>query len=285
MLNFLHTYTPDPILLTIGPLTVRWYGLCIALGIVAALWIVTRIAQHYTISKDTIYQTAVPVIFWAIIGARLYYVLYAWEYYSTHLGDIIKIWEGGLAIHGALIGGILALFYIQKKYTLSALLYADILVVGVALGQAIGRWGNYFNQELFGTPTSLPLGIPIEAVHRPAAYLQYDYFHPTFLYESILNLCIVGILYYLHRRRNKKAGFFAGEGRIALVYIILYSLVRFGMEFLRTDYSPLVFGLRWAQVLSGILAGGGIVFLCYLAALDRRGALTLSQSNEERQTD
>lgn len=267
MLNFLHTYTPDPILLTIGPLTVRWYGLCIALGIVGALWIITRIARQYGISKDTIYQTAVPIIFWAIIGARLYYVLYAWEYYSTHLGDIIKIWEGGLAIHGALIGGILTLIYIQKRYNISALLYADMIVVGVALGQAIGRWGNYFNQELFGKPTDLPFGIPIAPAHRPADFLQYEYFHPTFLYESVLNLSIVALLYYLHRRRNKKVGFFAGEGRIALVYIILYSLVRFSMEFLRTDYSPIVFGLRWAQVLSGILAGGRYCFSVLFSGL------------------
>ncbi len=260
MFNFLHNYIPDPIFLNLGVVKIHWYGFLMVVGGLLALWIVIRLARQEKIKADQIVDLAFYWLVFSVIGARLYYVLYAWEYYRENLWDIVKVWEGGLAIHGILIGGFLAVLYFVQKNKLNFWRLADLIVPGLALAQAIGRVGNYFNQEIFGKPTDLPWGIPIEALYRPAQYLNNEYFHPTFLYESLGNLIIFGILITLtclkiKGKVNWPAGVLFGG------YLILYSIQRFCLEFLRIDYSPVIFGVRWAMVFSGLIIVGSLILI------------------------
>jgi phosphatidylglycerol:prolipoprotein diacylglycerol transferase len=264
MFNFLHTFNPQPILFKLGFLEIHWYGFLIAIGAALAFAVFYYLAKQYGFKKDDIYNLVFYVVIFGLLGDRLYYVIYAWEYYSQNLLDIFKIWEGGLAIHGAMIAGIIVILVYAKRHKLSPWLILDILVVCLALAMSLGRWGNYFNQELFGWPTNLPWGIPILPAHRPAELIGSNYFHPTFLYESLWNLLVFAGLFIWHKVRLAKQKVpeqMRGLGNIALAYFILYSVGRFSNEFLRIDYSPYVFGLRWAQVAS--LA---IIVICLVIA-------------------
>lgn len=257
MLDFLHTFNPMPVLFSFGPITVYWYGLCIVLGILAAIAVSLKISPRYNIDSEKLVDLVLWLIIAGVLGARLYDVFLEIDYYLTHPGNILKIWQGGLAIHGAIIGGLLALWLFSKKEKLSAWLIADIIAPGLALGQAIGRWGNYFNQELFGRPTNAAWGLPIAPANRPADYMAFNHFQPTFLYESLGNLVIFGILIYLHFWNLKKPKDTDGNdaaplktGVIASVYFILYSILRFSLEFVRIDKAPEFFGLRVPQIMS-----------------------------------
>ena len=270
MFNFLHTFVPGPVALTLGPVAIHWYGLLISIGAALGVVLATKLAGRYGIAKDHIVNLSFWAILFGIIGARIYYVLYAWEFYRENLLDIVKLWEGGIAIHGAIIAGIITIYVYCKRHNLSILRIADIAVVGVVVGQIIGRWGNYFNQELFGKPTGAPWGVPISAGLRPSGFTGEKYFHPTFLYESLLNIVVLGILLLLHRWYIKKPSQ-RGEGWITFIYLMSYSAIRFTMEFLRIDYSPVVFGVRWAQLLSGGIFITGLLFLIlYFLVLQRR---------------
>ncbi len=264
MFNFLHTFHPNPILFTLGPVAIHWYGLLVVLGIVAGIAVATWLAKKYGIKSDQVIDLAFWLVIFGLLGGRLYAVFLFADYYFSHPLEIFAVWRGGLAIHGAIIAGAITLWVYAKKKQQSFWQWADIVVVALALGQAIGRWGNYFNQELFGKPTSLPWGIPIDIANRPQEFLQSEFFHPTFLYESLLNLVVFGILLTLHLRRIKKDCHpdpaAAGEGSpglqygiIALIYLILYSAVRIGLEFLRIDETPAALGVRWPIVVSGMI--------------------------------
>jgi phosphatidylglycerol:prolipoprotein diacylglycerol transferase len=268
MFNFLHTFQPQPILLEIGWLKIYWYGFLIAIGIVLAFLVILYLAKKYKLDKDHVYNLAFYLIVFGLIGDRLYYVIYAWDYYSQNLLDIFKIWQGGLAIHGAMIAGLLVLYIYGKKNDLKFGFLADLFVIGLPLAMFFGRFGNYFNMELFGLPTDLPWGIPIIEAKRPAQYLTSTYFHPTFLYESLWNLIIFIVLFAWHKLRlnkYKNPDKIQGLGNIALIYFILYSLGRFLNEFLRLDYSPYFLGLRWAQFISLI-----IIIVCLIIIITRK---------------
>jgi len=265
MFNLLHTFIPQPVLIRLGFLQIHWYGFLIALGALLGFLVVLYLAKQYGLKKDDIYNLTFYLIIFGLIGDRLYYVFYAWDFYSKNLLDIFKIWEGGLAIHGAMIAGLLVIYFYGKKHRINPWLLADLVVVALALAMAIGRWGNYFNQELFGRPTALPWGIPILSEKRPPEFMTDNFFHPTFLYESLGNLLILIILLAWHKIRlskNKNPENIQGLGNIALVYFILYSIERFGLEFLRIDYSPYFFGWRWAQFFSLI-----IIFICLVIVI------------------
>jgi len=254
MIEFLHSFQPSPVLFQLYWLKIHWYGFLIAIGALLGFLVVLLLAHQYKIKKDHIYNLAFYVIIFGLIGDRLYYVFYAWEYYSQNLLDIFKIWQGGLAIHGAMIAGLLVIFIYSKKHKLNPWQITDLVVMALVLAMSIGRWGNYFNMELFGWPTDLSWGIPIDQSHRPLEFQNQTYFHPSFLYESIYNLLVFTVLFIWHQLRinknkinpNKNHGF----GLITLAYLILYSIGRFTNEFIRIDYSPYVFGLRWAQIFS-----------------------------------
>jgi len=261
MINFLHNYLPESILFSIGPLAVHWYGFLMVVGGLLGLFLVLKLVKKYSLEKDFFLDLTFYWVIGAVLGARIYYVLYDWEYYKNNLLDTLKIWEGGLAIHGIILGGFITTIIYCKLKKQNFWLIADLLVVGLCSAQIIGRVGNYFNQEIFGKPTDLPWGIPIAEENRPAAYVVYEYFHPTFIYESMGNILITSFLLFLHYRRIKIKKYLAGN--IFLIYIMLYSCLRFSLEFLRIDYSPLVFGIRWAQLFSVILFCSAFGFLVY----------------------
>jgi phosphatidylglycerol:prolipoprotein diacylglycerol transferase len=253
MITWLHTNLPDPVAFSLGGLTVHWYGLLIVLAGMLGFFVALKISRWYDIDKEVFFDLVFYAIIGAIVGARLYYVIYAWEFYKDNLLDIFKLWEGGLAIHGVILGGVAVFVWYARKKKLSFWTLADVAVVGLAIGQAFGRWGNYFNQEIFGRPTELPWGIPISVTKRPFDFLEYSYFHPTFLYESLLMIAVAGVLFGLHYLRKKKNASWLPQGSIFLVYLMLYAVIRFGMEFLRLDYSLDFLGLRWAQWFSVLL--------------------------------
>jgi phosphatidylglycerol:prolipoprotein diacylglycerol transferase len=259
MFNFLHTFNPQAILLQVGPLAVHWYAFLMIVGGLLGFALVLQLVKRYKMEKNIFSDLLFYWVVGAIIGARIYYVIYAWELYRDNWVDVFKIWEGGLAVHGIMIGGFLTTWIYCKIKKQNFWQMSDLLVTGFVAAQVIGRVGNYFNQEIFGKPTDLPWGIPIEAGNRPEQFMDSTYFHPTFLYESMGSLFILGILLLLHKFRLKNEKRVAGN--VFLIYIALYSVQRFLLEFLRIDFSPLVFGVRWAQLFSVILFIGALSVL------------------------
>lgn len=256
--------SPGPFVLEIGPLSIRWYGLLFATGVLLGTWLAQREAIRRGEDPDQLLNVIVYGVMAGLIGARLYYVLFNWGYYGSRPLKILAVWEGGLAIHGGLLaGGLTAVIYsIRKK--LPVLTYLDIMAPSAPLGQAIGRWGNFFNQEAFGTPTDLPWKLYIEPYHRPPDLATFEYFHPTFLYESLWNLLVFSLLYFLLRRRLQRI-----PGALLLCYVGLYSVGRFFVEGLRID-SLMLGRLRAAQVMSLALIAISLVGLAWLRAAARR---------------
>lgn len=263
---FLHTWHPQPYLLSFGNYHLRWYGLCLALAALAGMGIAQHLAKKYRLNVNRVFDLALILLITGFIGARLYHVLNEWPYYRLHLNEIWKVWNGGLAIHGGLFVGLIMLIIFARRWKWDPWLLADILAPALVVGQAIGRWGNYFNQELFGRPTGQPWGIPIYLFNRPPPYITDNYFHPTFLYESLGCLAIAVILYWCHRRRWKKSGesIVRFPGSIALLYFFLYALLRLGVESLRIDQTPIIGAVRLP-----ILVSGGIAFVSALTFIIR----------------
>ncbi len=291
MINFLHTYQPNPILISFGPVQIHWYGLFIVTGTLLAILITVKLARFYKIKTETIIDLAFWLIIFGLIGARLYHVLIELPYYLQHPLEIFYLWQGGLAIHGAIIAGLITIYVFAKKNSARGGFWqlAALITPGLALAQVIGRWGNYFNQELFGLPTNLPWGIPIDLINRPVEYLNYNYFQPTFLYESLSDILIflLLILFYLYiiktadksRIINFQFSIFLptedlpkGDNfqLIVIFYLILYSLVRFLIEFIRIDSTPIIFNLRLPQLVSLIIIFFSLIYLIYLF-LEKRG--------------
>lgn len=255
MINFFHNYLPSSIMLQIGPLSLRWYGLFMSLSILIALLLSFHIGKKYlNIKKELIFDLAFWLILTGLLGARIYDVLLQLPYYLKHPLQIIEIWKGGLAIHGAIIAGLITIFFFAKKNKLHFFKLSALVVPGLALGQAIGRFGNYFNQELFGLPTKLPWGIPININARPLQFLNESHFHPSFIYESLGSLLIFFILLacfrYASKRKNIDHYFYTW---ITALYMILYSVLRFFLEFVRIDLTPEFIGLRLPQLVSIII--------------------------------
>ncbi len=256
--------SPGPIALQIGPLSIRWYGLLIATAVLLGTSLAHREAIRRGEDPDQLLNVIVLGVMSALVGARLYYVLFNWGYYGARPSKIFAVWEGGLAIHGGLLGGALAtaIYTVRKK--LPMLTYLDIMAPPLVLGQAIGRWGNFFNQEAFGTPTNLPWKLYIEPYHRPPHLAAFEFFHPTFLYESLWNLGVFLVLYFLLRRRLQHT-----PGALSLCYLGLYSLGRFFVEGLRID-SLMLGPMRAAQVVSLALMAISLFGVAWLLLLRRR---------------
>ena len=267
---FLHTFNPNPILAHLGSFTIHWYGLFLALGALAGYVVFIKLGQRYGLKGTSLENLSFIAVIAGLVGARLYHVLNEWSYYAAHPNEILSIWNGGLAIHGALIAGLIVFFVYARRKKMSFWLLTDIAVPALALGQAIGRWGNYFNQELYGRPTSLPWGIPIEPLNRPLQYMNDKFFQPTFLYESLGSLAVFVLMLYLHKRllagtqQGKDShGIVRNAGFIALVYFIVESLVRAGTELLRIDRVPSIGGVRLPLLVSLAIAiaAGVILFV------------------------
>lgn len=234
----------DPILIS-WPITIYWYGAIIGTGALLGLWIAMRESERRGLNKDIFVDLVLFAIPIAIICARLYYVIFQWDYYGDNPGEIIKIWEGGLAIHGGLIGAITTGVVFAKIRGISFWKLADIGAPSIILGQAIGRWGNFMNQEAHGGPVTRDF---LEGLHLPSfiidqMYIEGTYYHPTFLYESIWNFVGFGLLLLLRRVNLRR-------GELFLSYVIWYSIGRFFVEDMRTDSLMLTESLRVAQVIS-----------------------------------
>ncbi len=235
----------DPIAFQVGPLPVRWYGILMSSALAIGTLLAYREAIRQKLDPEQIINLVIIAAPLAFIGARAYYVLFRWSYYSSNPSEIPAIWHGGLAIHGALIAGVLAGYFFVKWQKLKFWQIADIVAPSIILGQAIGRWGNFFNQEAYGYPTDLPWAMYIDGAYR----------HPTFLYESLWDLGVFLFLLWYRRRKGIR------HGEVFLTYAILYSAGRFIVEAFRTD-SLMLGSLRAAQVISVIiiLSAAGIIY-------------------------
>ena len=248
----------DPIAFSLGPIVVRWYGVIIASGIVLAFFVAQREMVKRGFHPDFLTDLLIWAVPLAILGARLYYVLFKWEYYASNPSQIFQIWEGGLAIHGALIVSFMVAYLFTKKRKESFLKVADIAAPSILIGQTIGRWGNFMNQEAHGGPVSRGF---LENMLLPDWIIEQmridgTYYHPTFLYESLWNLTGV-VLLILLRRVNLL------RGEMFLFYIIWYSVGRFYIEGMRTDSLYLIGELRTAQVVSLVSIVVAIIIVVY----------------------
>lgn len=269
--KFLHQYQPSPIILQVGPISIHWYGLIIVIGILAAYYIISFLSKKSDLQDrsdfnilDILWDMGFYLIIFGLLGARLYHILSELPYYLKNPLDMFMIWQGGLGIFGAILAGSIVIFIYTKKYKLSFLILADLLAPGLILAQAIGRWGNYFNSELFGQPTNLPWGIPISALSRPSEFLSYEYFHPTFLYESLWNLFVFAILLFIiFKIKNHKGRNIIGSGKVFGFYLALYAFGRFIIEFLRIDSQPIIFELRLAQIVAIVVFIVGVAIIIW----------------------
>ncbi len=222
-------YQPEYVF-KVGGFGLRWYSALVAIGVAMGAWAATFEARRRNESTDHVFNILLISLPLALIGARAYHVIDLWsETYSRDLPRIFLINEGGIGIYGAVAGSILGVFIYTRWKHLPFSRWLDICAPGLILGQAIGRWGNFFNQELYGKPTDLPWAIEIDPGNRLLGYETFDTFHPLFLYESLLNLIGFGALMYLGRRWAGKLK----DGDIALMYGMYYGAVRLGLETLR----------------------------------------------------
>ncbi len=276
--------SPGPDIFHLGPLVLRWYGLLIASSVLIGLNLSKKLAAKRNIELGFINDLMPIIVLSSLIGARIYYVIFEWERYqgnyfwssikmfnfSIPIPSPLEIWNGGIAIHGALIAGSISviIFSRLKKQFLWDVL--DVICPSVALGQAIGRWGNFFNNEAFGTPTSLPWKLSIPFIYRPEGLANYEYFHPTFLYESVWNIILFTLLIFIFSKGSKGL-IRLPSGAITCIYITIYSIGRLWIEGLRTDslciggLPPLCEGgIRVAQLISLILSGLGLLGIWWL---------------------
>ena len=250
---------PSPVVFEVGPFALRYYGLFIALGIVVATWLTGRELDRKgydgTLALDSLFFV-VPLGF---IGARIYHVVTDYDLYANDpIPGVFEVWNGGLGIYGAVAGGFLGLLLFGWYRGVSPLVLADAAAPGLVLAQAIGRWGNYFNQELFGRPSELPWAIRIAPENRPIEFADVESFHPTFLYESLWDLLVCLLLLWIARRFASRLR----DGDVLLLYVSLYSVGRFFVETLRVDPAFLIGGsIRGNLFVSSLLAVGFALIL------------------------
>lgn len=256
----------DPIAISIGPLDVRWYAIFILSGILGGVMLSSWLAGKRDLNPDFIFDIAPWVVFAGIAGARLYYVILEWGRFQHDLIGAINIRGGGLTIHGAVVGGVLSIWFLCRRSGEPFFAWLDIIAPAAALGQALGRWGNWANQEAFGTPTDLPWAVTIDPSRRPAGYEAFSTFHPTFLYESLFNVLNAIILSWLVLRGPGWKWFRSGD--VVALYLIAYGVIRFLIERIRTD--SLYIG-PWpaAYWLSFVLIAVGVTIIVWRHGLFR----------------
>ncbi|MFA7286656.1 MAG: prolipoprotein diacylglyceryl transferase [Patescibacteria group bacterium] len=273
LLTFFHTYLPSPIITTVGALQLHWYGFFYLLSFLVGYGLLVHRLQKLKaegnaatrILYDRLPGFAAGLIVSGIIGARLYHVATQWSYYQANLSEIPFLNHGGLAIHGGLLAGAIYIVWFSRRHlqpylkpTAAFLFTADLLAPVVLLGQAIGRWGNYFNQELFGLPTSLPWGIPIALTHRPVLYTAATHFHPVFFYEFLWDILGAAVLFLLQKIKSKRT--LPGNGHIFSMYLIWMGLGRTLVELLRIEPTLMFFDIRIHLLTAIALTAAGIAF-------------------------
>ncbi len=244
----------NPIFLDLGIVSIKWYAVFIFIALIVGGAYVIKESKRFGISEDDIINLAFWLIPFALVGARLYYVFFNWEYYSINKIEILEVWNGGLAIHGALLVGLLYIILYTKKKKIKTLRFLDIMVVALLIGQAIGRWGNFFNSEAYGTETTLEF---LQNLHLPqfiidGMYINGAYHQPTFLYESIW--CIIGFILILIYRKYK----YLKIGQLTSFYLVWYGLGRLLIEGLRTD-SLMLGDFKMAQIVSILMIIIGVI--------------------------
>lgn len=244
----------NKILIELGNIKIYWYSVIMLIAIVVGGFIAIKEAKRFKIPKEFMINLFFYMIPIAYIGARLYYVIFNWDYYSLNLNEIYQIWKGGLAIHGGLIFGLLFLIIYAKKYKIKVLRLTDIVCVGLIIAQAIGRWGNFMNQEAHGPIVSSEF---LQNLHLPqfiidGMNINGAYYHPTFLYESLF--CLLGFIILIIFRRRK----YTKIGQTTSLYLIFYGMIRFFIESLRTD-SLMFSGLKVAQIVSIVMFIIGVI--------------------------
>ena len=245
----------EPIAFSIFGIDVRWYALFMLAGVVAGLLLARFLAGRIGLDPDWVFDAAPWVVLFAIVGARSYYVVLRWNYFLFHPAEAINIRLGGLSFHGALIVGTITFAVLCHRARQPVLWWTDTVVPGVALAQAIGRWGNWANQEAFGTPTSAPWGLWIDPDRRPPQFADIERFHPTFLYESLFNLANAALLSWLALRIPRSARL--GHGDVLAIYLVNYGAARFLIERIRTDSLylgplPAAYWLSWGLIATGV---------------------------------
>jgi len=242
---------PSPIIFEAGPFALRYYGLFIALGIAVATWVAGRELNRKGYDTALALDALFFVVPLGFVGARLYHVVTDYELYANDpFPGVFEVWNGGLGIYGAVLGGFVGLLIFARVRRINPLILADAGAPGLALAQAVGRWGNYFNQELFGRPSNLPWAIEIAPENRPPGFRDAEAFHPTFLYESIWDILVALILLFVARRFARSLK----NGDIALLYVSLYSVGRLVVEALRIDPAFLIGDLRGNLFVASVLA-------------------------------
>jgi len=267
----------NPVLVSVGPLEIKWYSALILVAVIIGIALFLKEGKKFNISSDFMFNLAFWTIVFGIIGARLYYVLFNFSDYSKNLLSIFEIWNGGLAIHGGLIAGFITMFVYCKKYNVNLFKMTDMIVVPVLLGQAIGRWGNFFNGEAHGAVTSLS---HLKELHIPNFVIEGMeigglYYHPTFFYESLW--CILGFIILLIVRRLK----YLKVGQLTCIYLMWYSFGRFFIESMRTD-SLMLGGFKAAQILSVVLFVGALIALMIISRKGKFEDLYNSESQNIR---
>lgn len=252
--------TIDPTAFHIFGIGIQWYAIIIVTGIVLVSWMATKEGMRVGLQENDVIDFMLWALPISIIGARLYYVIFEWSYYSQHPSQILAIRNGGLAIYGGLIAGAIVLYFYTKNRFINTWTFLDVAAPSVLLGQAIGRWGNFMNHEAFGEITTKAF---LHKLHLPSfiinnMYIDGAYRQPTFLYESVWNL--VGFIIIILLRRKKD---FFKQGEVALSYVVWYSFGRFFIEGMRTDSLMAFGGLRVSELLSAILFVAAIVIFWY----------------------
>ncbi|MBK9741384.1 MAG: prolipoprotein diacylglyceryl transferase [Actinobacteria bacterium] len=267
----------------LGPLPLRAYALLIIAGILVAVWLGNRRYVERGGTPSTVTDIAIWAVPFGIVGGRIYHVITDNQLYFGPQGAgwvaALRIWDGGLGIWGAVAFGALGAWIAARRAGVLLPPVADAIAPGIALAQAIGRWGNYFNQELFGGPTDLPWGLEIDAIHRPAGYEQFATFHPTFLYESLWMIGVTLVLLWADRR------FQLGHGRVFALYVLLYCCGRLWIELMRVDTANTILGLRvnvWTSVLVGV---GALAYLVVSARLRPGRETVLTRATEVAEPD
>lgn len=269
----------NPVAFSFGNFEIRWYGIIIAIALIIGIVIAYFLAKYRGQKADEVINFAPFAVVAGVIGARLLHVLVNWSYYSENLSYIFAFRRGGLAIQGVMLGGVLALAAFCKIRKLDFWAWVDIFAPALIFGQALGRWGNYFNQEAFGLPTSLPWGIYIDPIYRPLDYSNAEFFHPTFFYEFLANLVLFGLLLLLHRLFKKKPDIFP-DGLIFCTYLGVYAVYRSIIEYYRVDSSYFL-GMKVVYVLDILTIIAVLIMVNYLVKKFRNRKLQKQSENSE----
>jgi len=246
----------NPVFLELGGFSLKWYTLFVLIAVIIGLYLVCRETKRFGIKNDFILNLAFYVIIFGLIGARLYYVIFKWDYYSNNLLEVLQIWQGGIAIHGAIIGGIITIFVYCRKYNVRLIRYLDFVLIPLLLSQAIGRWGNFFNSEAYGGETTVQAlqSLLVPKVVIEGMYIDGAYRFPAFWFEFLACLTLFLVFLFIRRGKYTKVGTMTG------LYLMGYGVVRFFIEINRFD-ALMIMGYKMAQLVSVVMFLIGLVII------------------------